>query len=127
MTQLGAAFAGGVSPGDVFRLIGELGAGKTTFARGFIRGLGYRGEVRSPTFNLVHEYDTEPPVCHVDLYRLDSPAEVAELGLSDYMSTHVVLVEWAERAGDLLPEDAMTIKFEIDGARRRIVVEEPVS
>ncbi len=127
MMELGANFARGVSPGEVFRLIGDLGAGKTTFARGLIRALGYRGEVRSPTFNLVHEYDTDPPVCHADLYRLDSPAQVAELGLSDYMSTHVVLVEWAERAGELLPYDAKTITFEIDGDRRRVGVEAPVS
>lgn len=103
----------------VIRLFGPLGAGKTTFARGVLSGLGYAGEVRSPTFNLIHEYpDTEPPVCHADLYRLSGPGQVRDLGLSEYFDTHLVLVEWAERAEGILPEDARAIYFEIvEGGR----------
>lgn len=124
MMQVGSDFARGAGPGDVFRLIGELGAGKTTFARGFIHALGYEGEVRSPTFNLVHVYDTAPPVCHVDLYRLDSPKDVAHLGLGDYVETHVLLIEWAERAGGFFAESSTTLRFFIDGEKRRIEMEQ---
>ena len=121
--QVGTDFARGAKPGDVFRLIGELGSGKTTFARGFIQALGFDGEVRSPTFNLVHVYDTSPPVCHADLYRLDLPRDVAHLGLSDYAETHVLLIEWAERAAGLFAGDSTTLRFFIEGGNRRVETE----
>ncbi|MCH8275446.1 MAG: tRNA (adenosine(37)-N6)-threonylcarbamoyltransferase complex ATPase subunit type 1 TsaE [Armatimonadetes bacterium] len=111
MIELGRRLAARAKPGLIIRLIGPLGVGKTTLARGFIRGLGFEGDVRSPTFNLIFEYSTQPPVCHADLFRLSGPREIADLGLEEYFETHAVLIEWAEKAGDLLPEDAATIEL----------------
>lgn len=117
--QFGADLAATAKPGDVLLLTGELGAGKTTIARGFVRALGYLGEVRSPTFNFLFLYDTQPPVCHADLYRLSRPEEVEDLGLTDYLDSHVLLVEWPERAPDFWPQDAcrVAIRVQPDGSR----------
>ena len=123
MLALGGKVASQASAGMAIRLIGPLGAGKTTFARGLIRELGFSGEVRSPTFNLIHEYPTLPPVCHVDLYRLQSLKEVADLGLQDYLWEHLLLVEWAERAAGLFPDDTPTIRFAIAGDSRLVEFE----
>lgn len=118
MVEFGARLARQARPGMVFRLIGPLGVGKTTLVRGFLRGLGYEGDIRSPTFNLLYEYPTTPPVCHVDLYRLEDIREILLLGLEDYRNTHVLLVEWAEKAGDLLNHEAITIMLRFaDGER----------
>ncbi|QYE36980.1 tRNA (adenosine(37)-N6)-threonylcarbamoyltransferase complex ATPase subunit type 1 TsaE [Polymorphobacter sp. PAMC 29334] len=100
-------------PGDVVALSGDLGAGKTTFARGVLRGLGWSGEVPSPSFTFVQTYDTVPPVWHVDLYRLDSAEEAEALGLDDVWDTAAVLVEWPERLGSRLPE---ALHLRLDGA-----------
>lgn len=114
--------------GDIVALSGELGAGKSCFARGFLRGLGYAGDVPSPTFTLVQPYDTLPPVWHVDLYRLDSPDEAAALGLDDAYDDQVTLIEWPERLGHLLPPDALKIRIDGSGdATRRLTVSVPAS
>ncbi|MGI4877472.1 MAG: tRNA (adenosine(37)-N6)-threonylcarbamoyltransferase complex ATPase subunit type 1 TsaE [Janthinobacterium lividum] len=127
-----AAFAGRVSAlvrvGDVVALSGTLGAGKTSFARGFLRGLGFTGEVPSPTFTLVQTYDTVPPVWHVDLYRLDSPAEADGLGLDDAYDDAVVIIEWPERLGSRLPAEALLIRIDGAGeATRRLTATVPGS
>ena len=97
--QAGRQLAAVVRPGDEITLSGGLGAGKTTLARGFLEGLGHDGEVPSPSFALVQPYEMlDPPVWHVDLYRLESADEVEELGL-DAAEEGVLLVEWPERAG----------------------------
>ncbi len=114
--------------GTVLRLIGPLGAGKTAFVKGLAAGLGLPPrQAVSPTFTLVHEHAGRVPLFHADLYRLTGPEEAAELGLEDYAERGGVLaVEWAERAAGLLPEDAVTVRFEILGARKRaITVEHP--
>ncbi len=96
--------------GDVFCLIGALGAGKTTFARGFLRALGIEEEIPSPTFNLLLTYDTAPgTVWHFDLYRLGSPDEVIELGLEDAFADGICLIEWPDRLGPWLPEARIEI------------------
>lgn len=118
MIELGERLAQHAKRGMVVALAGPLGVGKTTLARGVLRGLGWTDEVRSPTFNLIHEYATEPPVCHADLYRIRNPQELADLGLDDYLESHLCLIEWPEVAGELLPSDAVAISLEfIDGAR----------
>ncbi len=123
-----ARLAAHAKVGDVIALSGDLGAGKSCFARGFLRGLGYDGDVPSPTFTLVQPYDTEPPVWHVDLYRLDSPDEAEALGLDEAYDTQVTLIEWPERLGPRLPAEALRIR--IDGAGtpiRRLTVAVPPS
>jgi tRNA threonylcarbamoyladenosine biosynthesis protein TsaE len=94
-------------------LIGNLGAGKTTLAKGIVKGLraAEPDEVSSPTFTLIHEYGDEGRVCHVDLYRLDEPREVATLGLDDLLDRALVLIEWGERFPELLPADRVEIRL----------------
>lgn len=105
-----AALAKLARRGDVFCLIGDLGAGKTTFARGFLRALGIEEEIPSPTFNLLLTYDTAPgTVWHFDLYRLSSPDEVIELGLEDAFADGICLIEWPDRLGPWLPEARIEI------------------
>ena len=96
-------------------LEGELGAGKTTFARGFLRGLGYEGRVPSPTYTLVEPYDCPPwQVAHMDLYRLQDGAELEYLGVAELDAPgHLLLVEWPSRAGDSLPESDLEIQLKV--------------
>jgi len=118
---LGAELAKRVKPGDIVGLQGELGAGKTTLVRGLLAALGCVGEVRSPTFNLVQEYETTPPVCHVDLYRLEEVSQVVDLGLQDYMTSHVLLIEWIERAKGLVePTLLIRLNFAGDGREAKV-------
>ena len=117
--MLGAALAKRARAGDVITLSGPLGVGKTALARGFIAGLGHHGEVPSPSFAIVQPYDElDPPVWHVDLYRIEQPAEIAELGL-DSAYDAILLVEWPERAGeDAWPEAlVLSLEFGPDGDR----------
>ena len=103
--------------GDIVALSGDLGAGKTTFARGVLRGLGWTGEVPSPTFTLVQPYDTGPEVWHVDLYRLNDAAEADALGL--FETDAVLLIEWPERLGARLPADALRLHLSGAGEATR--------
>jgi len=95
-----------LAPPIVITLTGELGTGKTTLARAICSGYGVRDEVTSPTFAIVHEYDApRSPVYHVDLYRLNGPGDLQNIGWDDLLRSHaVVLVEWPERAGDRMPD-----------------------
>lgn len=102
--------------GDVLALTGDLGAGKTTFARAFIRTLAAEPalEVPSPTYTLAQRYPVKapsPPVWHVDLYRLKDESELRELGLEDAIAEGVVLIEWPEKAARLLPAATLTLGF----------------
>lgn len=117
-----------LAPGTVLALTGPLGSGKTAFVRGLAEGLGLdpRATV-SPTFALIIEHEGPLPLFHADLYRLEGPGQVAELGLEEYAERGGVLaVEWAERAAGLLPRGAVWVRFEITGPRsRRIAFERP--
>jgi tRNA threonylcarbamoyladenosine biosynthesis protein TsaE len=114
--RLGAAVARLLRTGDVVALWGELGAGKTTLARALITALGYEGEVPSPTFTLVQTYDLSPvAVWHFDLYRIDIPGEVIELGFDEALAEAICLVEWPERMGPLLPADRLDIVLSYTG------------
>jgi len=94
----------------VICLNGDLGSGKTTFARGFLAALGVGDEVPSPTFNLLLTYDTaRGPVWHFDLYRLTAPDEVYELGIEDGFAVAICLIEWPDRLGPLLPADRLDL------------------
>jgi tRNA threonylcarbamoyl adenosine modification protein YjeE len=123
-TQLGEDLAMAVRPGDVFLLDGDLGAGKSTLARGLIRALADdpAHEVPSPTFTLVQSYDTPVPVHHFDLYRLSSSEELEELGFDEAVNSGVALVEWPERATDAMPATSLRIAFQHEGDGRRVIV-----
>jgi tRNA threonylcarbamoyladenosine biosynthesis protein TsaE len=104
-------------------LIGNLGAGKTTLAKGIVEGLGAAAadEVSSPTFTLIHEYGSN--VYHIDLYRLDTPREAAALGLDELFDQDaIVLVEWGERFPELMPERRIEIRIQAHGVRRELLV-----
>lgn len=110
----GGRFAGLLAPGDVVLLNGQLGAGKTVFAAGVAAKLGVTNWRGSPTFALVHEYDTSPPLYHTDLYRL-SEEEVEGLGLEEYAHEGAILLcEWAERAERYLRSLAVHRVFSVD-------------
>ena len=119
---LGARLAGLVAPGDVVTLSGPLGAGKTSVARGLLAALGLAGEAPSPSFAIVQPYappEVRVPVLHVDLYRIDDPEEIAELGLDEAAGESVLLVEWPERAPGWWPDAlALTLEMLPDGTRR---------
>jgi tRNA threonylcarbamoyladenosine biosynthesis protein TsaE len=121
---LGRALALVASPGVVVALRGTLGAGKTCFAQGVGEGLGILDPILSPTFVLVAEYVGRLPLLHADLYRLE-PDEVPQIGLDEQIAgwPGIVLVEWAERAPDLLPDDQLVVTLEEEGPGRRIVAE----
>lgn len=109
--------------GDKIALRGTLGAGKTTLARGMLEGLGYGEEVPSPTFAIVQPYeppDTRIPVAHVDLYRIDDPEEIPELGLEEVLVDGAMIVEWPDRMPDGFWNDALNLALEItvEGNRR---------
>jgi tRNA threonylcarbamoyladenosine biosynthesis protein TsaE len=118
----GRALAAQVRPGDVVALSGQLGAGKTSIARGLLAALGLEGEAPSPSYAIVQPYD--PPevafsVLHVDLYRIDDPDEAEDLGLEDARGDSLLLVEWPERLPDAWWADALwlTLTIEADGSR----------
>ncbi len=100
--------------GDVLALTGDLGVGKTHMTRGIARGLGIpNGQVNSPTFSLIQAYESRVPVIHVDLYRLQNPAAIAQLGLEDYFTAkNIVIIEWADRFIQALPPDYLEIHLE---------------
>lgn len=98
--------------GDVIALSGDLGAGKTVMVRGIAAGAGSTGRVASPTFTLIREYPGPVPVFHVDLYRIDAPPQLDDLGLDELLDRPAVtVVEWAERAGPLLPAEHLWISL----------------
>lgn len=118
----GASLAAMLRPGDVVALSGDLGAGKTTFARGLLHALGFEGEVPSPSFPIVIPYappDLRVPLWHVDLYRIDDPGELEELGLDEARADSALLIEWPERMGRLLWPDALRLTIEPDGPDAR--------
>lgn len=124
---LGRALAPHLAAGEAVLLYGPLGAGKSTLARALIRALTTPDEeVPSPTFTLVQYYDAEPPLAHFDLYRLDRPEEVREIGLVEALDDGAVLVEWPERLGEDLDHwvgpDRLTITLAPQGDGRTATV-----
>jgi tRNA threonylcarbamoyl adenosine modification protein YjeE len=119
--------AGGLRAGDVLALRGDLGAGKTTLARFVLRALGVDDCVPSPSFTLVQEYETQAlRVSHFDLYRIEDPSELDELGFDEALETGAVMIEWPERAEARLPDDRLDVTLEILGeGQRRVTLTAP--
>jgi len=124
---LGNQLARVLEPGLFVALSGDLGSGKTTLTRGVLRGLGYQGKVKSPTYTLVEFYNlSKLDLYHFDFYRFNDPQEWLEAGFRDYFDPrNLCLVEWPERARDLLPAPDMRVSLavEADGRRARIAAE----
>jgi tRNA threonylcarbamoyladenosine biosynthesis protein TsaE len=118
---LGSDLAALAMPGDVITLAGPLGAGKTSIARGLLAALGLAGEAPSPSFAIVQPYappELRLPVLHIDLYRIDDPDELEELGLDDAATDSLLIVEWPERAPGYWPHAlALTLEILPDGTR----------
>lgn len=117
--------------GGVIALIGEMGAGKTTFVQGFAKGLGIKDKIISPTFVLMRQHqvpNSDLVLYHIDLYRLEGKINIEELGISDLFddAKAIVLIEWAEKIKDLLPIDTTQIKItSLDKTSRQIMISSP--
>jgi tRNA threonylcarbamoyladenosine biosynthesis protein TsaE len=114
-----------IPKGTVIFLKGNLGAGKTTFVRGCLRGLGYTGVVNSPTYTLVNSYDLKTfTIHHFDLYRLKSPFELDVLGVDHYLhSESICFIEWPEKGGSILPQPKAVFFFTIEKQHRRVTID----
>jgi tRNA threonylcarbamoyladenosine biosynthesis protein TsaE len=120
MEALGAKIASQCKGGELIVLKGQLGAGKTTLVRGFLKAVGHEGKVKSPTYTLVETYLDH--IHHFDLYRLNDPQELELIGFRDYFHEKAInLIEWPEKAGDLLPKPDIIIEIEMMDANKRKV------
>ena len=126
MLAEGAKLAKSTQAGDVIFLQGELGAGKTTLTRGFLRALGYKGIVKSPTYTLLETFQLPDILLyHFDLYRLIRPEDIKEIGLSDYLTEDAIcLIEWPEKAEGFLPEPTVCCKIDVpeNGVGRLLLI-----
>jgi len=119
----GESWATGLVGGEVFALHGVLGAGKTQLAKGLARGLGYRGDVTSPSFTIVHEYlGGRLPMYHIDLYRFRDEKDAIDIGLEEYLpSDGVTVIEWPERVASLLPPQTQHWELEVVSLTERVI------
>lgn len=128
--ELGKRLGKGAKPGEIYTLIGDLGTGKTVFTQGFASGLGIKEYVNSPTFTILQVYeDGRMPLYHFDVYRIEEPEEMDEIGYEDYFfSDGVTLIEWADIVAELIPADAHRIEISKDLVKgtdyRKILVDE---
>ena len=113
---LGESLGREAEPGQIYTLIGDLGTGKTVFTQGFAKGLGITDYVNSPTFTILQVYeDGRLPLYHFDVYRIEEPEEMEEIGYGDYFfGDGVTLIEWADIIGELIPGDAVRIEISKD-------------
>ena len=119
----GERWAANLKGGEIFALSGVLGAGKTQLVKGLARGLGYRGEVTSPTFTLVNEYvGGRLPLIHIDLYRINDEAEAVAFGIEDYLpGPGVTVIEWPEKILNLLPLTTQHWEIQVASLTERII------
>jgi len=123
--ELGEKISSQIKPGNIISLEGELGAGKTTFVKGILKGLNYKYDVTSPTFTLINEYDADIKVIHIDFYRETNSKRWEVIGLDEYLySNNIVILEWGNIVKDILPDDMITITFDhIEINKRKIYSE----
>lgn len=114
--EIGRKMGETAKAGEVYALIGDLGVGKTVFTKGFARGLGITESVNSPTFTILQIYEEgRIPLYHFDVYRIEDPEEMEEVGFDDYVyGDGVSLIEWAGRIAEILPEDTRVVRIEKD-------------
>ena len=126
MLELGAALAARLWDNARVLLEGELGMGKTTLARGVLRGLGFQGAVKSPTYTIVEPYEfSGKRVYHFDFYRIEDPRELEFIGLDELMELPgIKLMEWPQRAGDRLPAADLNVRISIQRDRRIVEIED---
>jgi tRNA threonylcarbamoyladenosine biosynthesis protein TsaE len=119
----GEGWAADLTGGEVFALYGVLGAGKTQLVKGLARGLGYRGDVTSPTFTLVHEYvGGRLPLYHIDLYRIADESAALQTGVEEYLpSNGVTVIEWPETIASILPANTRHWRIEIASLTERTI------
>jgi len=124
MLAAGQHLAKQLQPGMLIFLQGDLGAGKTTLVRGVLRGLGYQGSVKSPTYNLVESYTiNEQQLFHFDLYRLMDEEELEYMGMRDYLSSDsICFIEWPNNGAGYLPKPDMLIKININAEQRELLI-----
>ncbi len=116
----GVEFSRYIEPGDVFQMVGNLAAGKTTFLKGVATGIGFTGEVTSPTFTLINEYNSNPKIIHVDCYRENDLNRWINIGLPEYFtSRNIVFIEWADIIEPLLSDVQYLLKFSHMGRDKR--------
>ena len=122
MEAFGAALAEYANSQDIVFLSGDLGAGKTTLVRGFLRALGHSGNVKSPTYTLVENYCLKnKEIYHFDLYRLNDPEELEAMGIRDYFNENAIcFFEWPEKASEILPEPSISINIVQNGNGRKL-------
>ena len=122
--RLAAVFAKKLLPGSVIAFAGGLGAGKTAFTRGLAQGLGVAGEVSSPTFALVHEYQGNPALIHFDMYRVTTLDDLYTTGFFDYLDgNNILAIEWSENIEAALPEETILVQIDaVDETTRRITI-----
>jgi tRNA threonylcarbamoyladenosine biosynthesis protein TsaE len=114
------SFAKSLKPGDVVALEGDLGAGKTAVCRGICKGLGFSGAVNSPSYSIVHEYPNEPPIYHLDLYRIKKPSDLYDIGIEMFtFSKGITLIEWPQMAEDFPLNITHKIEIKIIGENSR--------
>ncbi len=119
----GESWAANLVGGEIFALHGVLGAGKTQVAKGLARGLGFRGDVTSPTFTIIHEYrGVRLPMYHIDLYRIQSEKDAIDIGIDDYLpSDGVTVIEWPEKIASLLPHETRHWELEVVSLTERVI------
>jgi tRNA threonylcarbamoyladenosine biosynthesis protein TsaE len=122
--SLASSFIRELPAGTVLSLVGDLGAGKTEFVKGLAAGLGYAGEVTSPTFTIVHEYrGGRVPLFHMDFYRLQRAHELDEIGLDEYLRAGgICAIEWGEKFSDRLPIDKIDVLLVATDVNQREIV-----